>query len=252
VLIIDDDPVARDILRRFLEAEGYTVTTAAGGAEGLEQARKIRPSLITLDVIMPGMDGWTTLETLRHDPELAGIPVLIVSIVDDKHKGFSLGVTDYMTKPVDRQRLLLLLERHKLDGKGGSVLIVEDDAQTRQLIRRVSVSEGWRVREAKNGREALELIGDKLPDLILLDLIMPEMDGFEFVTILKTMPKASNIPVVVITGADLSDAERQRLTGTVEQIIRKPTDGGIAFLEEVRRYIDAHVTKSALASGGRK
>lgn len=249
VLVVDDDPVARDILGRFLKAEGYDVAIAVNGEEGLQKARDLRPAVITLDVVMPGKDGWTLLQELKDDPELKDIPVLMVSIVDDKHKGFSLGVADYMTKPVDRQRLLTLLERYKLNGKGGNVLIVEDDGTTRQLMRRIFVSEGWRVREAVNGRAGLQLVKDAIPDLILLDLIMPEMDGFEFLDSLKTVPEAKGVPVVVITGADLSDEDRRRLNGGVEQIIKKSADGAPAFLDEVRRYMGQHLIVHAEISG---
>ncbi|WP_340149343.1 response regulator [uncultured Sneathiella sp.] len=249
VLVVDDDPVARDILRRFLETEGYEVATASNGHEGLEQAQKIRPALITLDVVMPGKDGWTLLQELKEEPELKDIPVLMVSIVDDKHKGFSLGVADYMTKPVDRKRLLTLLERYKLNGSGGNVLIVEDDGPTRQLMRRIFVSEGWRVREAVNGRTGLELVHNAIPDLILLDLIMPEMDGFEFVEAIKSIPEARGVPVVVITGADISEEDRRRLNGGVEQIIRKSPDGTPSFLDEVRRHIGRHFAAKSSRTG---
>ncbi|MDF2366812.1 response regulator [Sneathiella sp.] len=252
VLVVDDDPVARDILRRFLEAEGYDVATAVDGDEGLEKARTLCPAVITLDVVMPGKDGWTLLQELKDDPKLKDIPVLMVSIVDDKHKGFSLGVADYMTKPVDRKRLLTLLERYKLNGNGGNVLIIEDDGSTRQLMRRIFVSEGWRVREAVNGRAGLQLVKDAIPDLILLDLIMPEMDGFEFVDSLKAVPEAKGVPVVVITGADLSDDDRKRLNGGVEQVIKKSADGAPTFLDEVRRYVGQHLIARAKMSGEAK
>jgi len=250
VLVIDDDPVARDIIQRLLEGEGYAVTTAHDGAEGLKRAKELHPCLITLDVVMCGMDGWAVLQALKQDPALSTIPVLMVTIVDDKHKGFSLGVADYMTKPVDRKKLLLLLEKYKLNGAGGTVLIVEDDEQTRQRMRRVFVSENWRVREARNGRAALDLLGEGLPDVIMLDLIMPEMDGFEFVSVLKTMPEAADIPVVVITAADLSDDDRRRLNGGVKEIIQKPANGDYTFLDDIRRYLDAQAPADAPVEGG--
>jgi CheY-like chemotaxis protein len=249
VLVVDDDPVARDILQNFLESEGYTVATAVDGEDGLHKARELRPALITLDVIMPRSDGWTVLQSLKEDPELADIPVLMVSIVDDKHKGFSLGVADYMTKPVDRKRLLVMLERYKLDGKGGSVLIVEDDASTRQLMRRVFVSEGWRVREAFNGKVGLEMVEAEVPELIILDLVMPELDGFEFVEGLKAIPAAAAVPVVVVTGADLSDEDRHRLSGGVERIIQKPANGAMPLLAEVRQFVGARTGPGVVVDG---
>ena len=166
-----------------------------------------------------------------------------------KHKGFSLGVTDYLTKPVDRKRLLLLLERYKVDGHAGSVLIVEDDAPTRQLMRRVFASEGWRVLEAANGRAGLDLVRETIPDLILLDLIMPELDGFEFVASLKNIPDALGVPVVVITGADLTDEDHRRLNGGVEHIVRKPASGAATFLDEIQQFVGKYAAPGNAVQG---
>ncbi|MEX0827750.1 MAG: ATP-binding protein, partial [Haliea sp.] len=156
ILVIEDDPIAQDIMKRLLRGEGYQVVVADDGAEGLRLAREIRPALITLDVIMPKVDGWGVLAELKSDPGLAHIPVIMVTIADDRPKGFAMGVTDYVTKPVDRKSLLRLLETYGTRGGSKNVLVVDDEAETRKRIRRVLASEGWRVREAENGNAALQ------------------------------------------------------------------------------------------------
>ena len=245
VLIIDDDPVARQILVRFFEGAGFEVAEAADGNAGLVCARELRPALITLDVLMPGLDGWGVLRELKADPELARIPVLMVSILDEKNKGFALGASDYMTKPIDRDRLLTLLDKYRADGDTGTVLLVEDDPDTRQMMHRMFVSEGWRVREAENGRVALDSVAQAPPDLIMLDLMMPEMDGFEFLAALRTRPAWVDIPVIVVTAADLSEADRRRLNGGVEQIIQKAAPDRDAFLNEIRDFVGRYIGQPA-------
>ena len=178
VLVIDDEPAVRDLMQRFLAEEGFRVVTAAGGEEGLRRARELRPDAITLDVMMPGMDGWAVLSALKADPDLADIPVVMLTIVDDKNLGYALGAADYLTKPIDRERLVTVLRQHRRDRP---VLVVDDDAEVRRLLRRMLEPEGYTVVEAENGRAALGHLRDVSPSVILLDLMMPEMDGFEFV-----------------------------------------------------------------------
>jgi signal transduction histidine kinase/DNA-binding response OmpR family regulator len=156
VLVIDDDADVRDLMRRFLAKEGFDVVTAAGGAEGLRLARKLKPAVITLDVIMPGVDGWHVMQELKADPELATIPVVIITIVDEKNKGYALGATDYMSKPIDRARLSQILEKFRADGADRSVLVIEDDETNRALMCRMMRDAGWTVAEAENGRVGLE------------------------------------------------------------------------------------------------
>jgi signal transduction histidine kinase/CheY-like chemotaxis protein len=158
VLVIDDDPATRDLLGRFLQAEGFQVVTAANGEDGLRLAREQRPVAITLDVLMPGLDGWSVLSTLKADPELAEIPVVVVSILDDRGLGYALGAADYLTKPIDRDRLLAILRRLRPDGPSSAVLVVEDDPATRDLLRRTLEREGWPVDEAPDGRVGLDRV----------------------------------------------------------------------------------------------
>jgi CheY-like chemotaxis protein len=242
-LIVDDDPVARDLLQRFFAREGFVVETAEDGRKALLRARQIKPSLVTLDVLMPEMDGWTVLRQIKADPELADTPVLMVSILDEKNKGFALGAADYVTKPVDRKRLVSILDKYRLDSAGGHVLVVEDEPEVRQLMRRMLVSEGWTVSEAENGRIALDNLSRAapLPDLIMLDLIMPQMDGFDFLTERRKNPDWSNIPVVVVTAADLSAEDRERINGGVAKIISKTSPERDAFLSEVREFVTKHL-----------
>jgi CheY-like chemotaxis protein len=221
VLVIDDDPTARELMTTYLTDEGFAVETAASGISGLRRARELRPAAIILDILMPDIDGWTVLAALKGEPELADIPVVIVTIVDEQRSGVALGATDYLTKPIDRERLLAILSRLRAAGPPGSVLVVEDDEDQRHLVRALLGARGWRVREAVNGRLALDAVAAKLPDVILLDLMMPEMDGFELVAALQAKAAWREIPVVVVTALDLTAEDRRRLSGGVEQILSK-------------------------------
>ncbi|MBT3809673.1 MAG: response regulator [Rhodospirillaceae bacterium] len=241
VLVIDDDPTVRDLMRRHLEHDGAEVITADGGVEGLRLARERLPSVITLDVLMPDMDGWRVLRELKADKDLALIPVVMVTMLDDKNKGYALGVSDYLNKPVSREQLRSMVERFLVNSAGAHVLVVEDDETARTMMRRILVSEGCLVSEAVNGRRALERVSDERPDLILLDLMMPEMNGFEFLQELRANPETIDIPVIVVTAADLTEADRLRLNGGVEQVLQKSEFDREKLLDEVRRQV-ARVT----------
>jgi GAF domain-containing protein/DNA-binding response OmpR family regulator len=240
VLVIDDEPAVRDLMQRFLGKEGFRVVAAASGEEGLRWARELRPDAITLDVMMPGMDGWAVLSALKADPEVAEIPVIMLTIVDDRNLGYALGASDYLTKPIDRERLVTVLKQHRRDRP---VLVVDDDAEVRQLLRRMLESEGFAVVEAENGRVALERLRGESPSLILLDLMMPEMDGFEFVAELRRHEGWRAIPVVVITARDLSRDDRERLNGHVEKILQKGTYDRDQLLAEVRELVASSVAR---------
>ncbi len=238
VLVIDDDPAARDLMSRFLSREGFHPETAASGEEGLRLARQIHPVAITLDVMMPGIDGWTVLQRLKADPETQNIPVIMLTMVDDRNIGFALGAADYMTKPIDRARLSAILARHRCaDEAGCRVLLVEDDEPTREMMSEMLRREGWNVIEAANGRAALDCLDSSCPDLILLDLMMPEMDGFEFAHRLRERHEWRDIPVVVLTAKDLTPEDRQRLNGDVEKILQKGAWDHAALLQEMRRLV---------------
>ena len=221
VLVIDDDPNALDLLERALQGAGVHVVTAGDGREGLRLARSLRPVAITLDVMMPGMDGWEVLRQLKDDPTTTDIPVLMVTMTDDQQLGYSLGATDFLTKPVKRTQLVELLKRHAGADTGRRALVADDDSLSRDVLRRALELEGWQVTEAENGRVALEQVAEAPPSLILLDLMMPVMDGFEFVMEMRKREDAVGIPIVVVTAKDITDEDRSRLNGGVVGLIEK-------------------------------
>jgi len=237
VLVIDDDPVVLDLMSRFLAREGFTVRTADNGKAGIELAKSIRPAAITLDVMMPGMDGWAVLSALKADPETAAIPIVMVTINDNKEMGFALGAADYLSKPVDWGRLAGLIKRLG-SGDSRQVLVVEDEAGAREMIERALKKDGWDVTSAENGRVALDKISASRPSLILLDLMMPEMDGFEFLNRLRHNPAWQNIPVIVLTAKDLTADERRRLNGQVQDVLQKGAYAKEQLLREVRELIN--------------
>ena len=242
VLVVDDDPVARDLLQRALSKSGFKVECATDGEEALRLARLLRPEAITLDVMMPGVDGWATLAALKADPELADIPVIMLTIVDDKNKGYALGAADYMTKPFDREQLTAMLGKYRRSAnKNAPALVVEDDEVTRALLVRVLEQEDWIVREAANGIAALEQVTAERPQLILLDLMMPEMDGFEFVQELHKLPGGDTIPVVVITAKDITLEDRLRLNGYVARILEKGSYSRDDLLRAVKEMVEGRM-----------
>ncbi len=220
ILVVDDDATVRELVERHLERAGFAVVTARGGQEGLRLVRELRPAAMTLDIMMPDLDGWTVLAAIKGDPELAGTPVVLMSIVDQKNRGYALGAADYLVKPVDRAKLVETLT-NICGAAAGKALLVDDDELVRRSVRQALEPIGWQVTEAENGQIAVEAITAARPDVIILDLMMPKMDGFEFLDELRARPDWQNIPVVVITAKDLTDEDRNRLNGGVERIIQK-------------------------------
>jgi len=245
LLVIDDDPTVRDLLQRFLGKEDFRVVTASGGEEGLRLARELHPDALTLDLLMPGMDGWAVLSALKADADLANIPVIMLTIVDDKNLGYALGASDYLTKPVDRDRLLAVLRKYQRQQPSHPILVVEDDSLTRQMLRRILEKEGYAVSEAEHGRMALERVAEHRPELILLDLLMPEMDGFAFLEALRQQQAWRTIPIVVVTAKDLTEEDRLRLNGYVEKILQKGPYSREALLREVGDLVAACVRRKA-------
>ena len=229
VLVVDDEPTAHDLLTASLAREGYRVAHASNGEEALALAREIHPDVVTLDVIMPKVDGWSVLTALKADPELCDIPVVMVTMLPDRGMGLSLGADEFVTKPVDRARLSALLRR--LVRRAGTVLLVEDDPVSRAIVRHSVEKLGLTAAEAENGRVALEwLLHHPAPDTVLLDLMMPEMDGFAFLDVFREREAWREIPVIVLTAKKLTAEERDRLTGRTRQIIAKSSaiDGDVA------------------------
>ena len=239
MLVIDDDPASRDLLRRHLEAEGVRVVAAAGGEEGLRLARQLRPALVTLDVLMPGLDGWAVLGALKGDPATADIPVVVLTLLDDRDLGYALGAADYLTKPIERERLLAAVRKHvrrdhrrgwqrdapgaRRGGRPGHARDAAADAPARGL---------GRGRGRRTGASAWSAWRVAAPDLILLDLMMPELDGFGFVERLRAEPAWRTIPVLVVTAKDLTPggaAETERLGGA------GAPEGGVLTRRAARR-----------------
>lgn len=236
VLVIDDDELVHDMLRRTLSKEGFEVRSAYDGEAGLESAIAEMPDVIVLDVLMPGMDGWTVLAKIKEDPAISQIPVIMLSMVDDHTRGYALGVTEFLTKPVDRNRLLETLRRCVVEGPSMPVLVVEDDQRHRQMIKRLLEGENWSVMVAHNGQIALDSIRARRPAVIILDLLMPELDGFELIKILRAQPDTCDIPVLVLTSKDLTREERALLDGNVDEIMQK--GGGYdELLEKVKKMV---------------
>src|SRR6266481_1938322 len=234
VLVIDDDATARELIADHLKAEGFSVVTAAGGAEGLKFAKELRPIAITLDVMMPDLDGWSVLTALRQDPELAEIPVIMITIVDEHRRGIALGAAGYLTKPIDRERLRHVIGRFRGPARPTRVLMVEDDAVQRERMLGWLEGPQWTVREAENGRDTLNRIQESKPDVILLDLMMPEMDGFAVVAALQKKADWRDIPVIVITALDLDAKDRERLNTGVQFVLVKERFRPADLVERVR------------------
>ncbi|MGE5525081.1 MAG: response regulator [Rhodospirillaceae bacterium] len=249
VLVIDDDPTARDLMKRFLARGGFDAVTARDGEEGLRLAKDLRPDAITLDVMMPHKDGWTVLSALKADPELADIPVVMVTMVDNKHMGYALGAADYLTKPIEADRLVALLNKYRKSRTPTSeplhILIVDDDASVRRVLRRIVEREGYTVTEADNGRIALQRVAERIPGLILLDLMMPEMDGFEFVSELRKRDAWRGVPVIVVSAKNLTSQEWTDLSAGVEKIIQKGEYTADTLLREIRDKVAARARAHA-------
>lgn len=221
LLVIDDDLIMQKLLKTYGDTLGYQVATAGDGETGLELAKQLRPAAILLDVMMPGMDGWMVLSLLKKDPELAKIPIIMVSIMEDKVLGQALGATEYLTKPLKRKELNSILKKYLGRDNLHEVLLVEDDPMFREIMEDTLKDAGLQVYSAENGRQALDCLQHKKPHLILSDLTMPEMDGFEFITHLRQNSAWQSIPVVVLTSRNITPDEHNKLTHGVDKVFQK-------------------------------
>jgi CheY-like chemotaxis protein len=185
------------------------------------------------------MDGWAVLVALKADPDLVDTPVIMVTIVDEKNLGFTLGASDYLLKPIDREHLATVLRKYRRDTDTGQVLVVEDDVGTRELLRRTLEKEGWMVVGTEDGRAALERMAERQPDLILLDLMLPGMDGFQFLAELRQTPAWRSIPIVVVTAKDLTLEDRRYLNSYVEGVLQKGAYSREELLREIRDLVAA-------------
>ena len=222
VLVVDDDPAVHDVLAATLGKEGYRITHAKDGIEALKMMRADPPDIVTLDVMMPKMDGWSVLGVMKSEAPLAHIPVIMLTIVDDRNLGFSLGASEYMTKPIDRSRLMALIQKFAASKRDGTVLVIDDDPDVRAMVKSTIESVGMRTAEVANGQAALDwLLANPQPALVLLDLMMPKMDGFEFLERVRQNPQFADLPVVVLTAKDLTDNERSFLAERTLLVLSK-------------------------------
>ena len=239
VLVVDDDPNALDLLSRTLQGSGLEVVTAGDGPQALELARSLRPAAITLDVLMPGMDGWEVLGELKADPETRDIPVIMVTMTDDREVGYALGATEFLTKPINRGELVKLLKRYAPKAAARRALMVEDLPQDRDLMRRALEQENWQVVEAENGRVGIDRLAEGEFSLILLDLMMPVMDGFEFLMEVRKVDEWRRIPILVVTAKELTEEDRQRLNGDVVALIEKRGTDRESLLAQLIEHVSA-------------
>ena len=245
VLVIDDDETVHDMLFRLLSKEGFLVEIADNGESGMDKALELKPDVIVLDVLMPGMDGWDVLTRLKNNPETASIPVVMLTMVDDRSKGYTLGVTDYIYKPVDREKLVTAITRCVRYGDTAPILIVDDDASQRDLLKRTLEKDGWETIRAHNGRAALEAVRARTPSIIILDLMMPEMDGFELINTLRKNPETREIPVVVLTAMDLSNADQMMLASNVTEVLRKGASSRDEVLKIVKDLVESTMNRGS-------
>jgi PAS domain S-box-containing protein len=237
VLVIDDDPMVQELMKRFLLKEGFQVVTASTGPEGLRLASELKPVAITLDVMMPGTDGWTVLASLKLNSETCDIPVIMLTIVDDRGRGYALGAADYLTKPIDWQRLGTILKKYLPSDRKAPVLVIDDDPECRNMLQRYLEREGLRIVTAEDGEAGLAAYAQESPSLILLDLMMPQLDGFGFLEELSHRFPASQTPVIILTAKDLTAEDFDRLNGRVAKILEKSDSGN---LEELLKLVRRH------------
>ncbi|GJD54651.1 Autoinducer 2 sensor kinase/phosphatase LuxQ [Methylobacterium dankookense] len=240
ILVIDDDAATRDLLARFLEREGFRVARAEDGRQGLERARALRPCAILLDVTMPRMDGWAVLRALRADPDLGATPIVMVTVLDEQNLAFSLGASDYLQKPIDWPSLKAVTDRFRKNGRDGPVLVVDDDADARERLVAALSREGLPVREAAHGGFGIEAVEREKPSLVLLDLMMPELDGFGFLRALRARPDWTDIPVVVLTAKDVTAEDRRRLAGQADRVLAKGSVSLADLARTVRELVPDH------------
>jgi CheY-like chemotaxis protein len=222
IMCIDDDPGVITLYKRYLEKQDYRVIGVTDPTKAVEEAKRLLPYAITLDVMMPQKDGWDVLAELKKTAEISNTPILVCSIVQDKTRGFSLGAADYLVKPITEDELRRALERIKRDRVVNKILVVDDEPSALQLLKRIlSAQPQYTVLEATGGAQALNVIQNSNPDLILLDLMMPEIDGFAVLEFVKGNPETHDIPVIVVTAKEITAEDRQRLNGKMAALYNK-------------------------------
>lgn len=220
MLVVDDDIKTQELLNFYLQQQGYSVVIASNGIDAIEIARTQQPFIaITLDIMMPWQDGWATLSASKEEPLTSDIPVIIISIVDEKNLGFSLGALDYITKPIDKCHLLSSLNNIKKPVK--DILVIDDSKQDAALMHAMLEPEGYSVHTEEGGTRGLAAIQKKQPDLLILDLMMPDMSGFEVIRQLKLTPETAQIPIFIVSAKTLTEIEAEYLRKNTEGLLVK-------------------------------
>lgn len=243
ILVIDDDPVVHDLVRKILAKDGYSIVSCLDARTAISMAEQVRPAAITLDILMPSIDGWAILSRLKESPQSCNIPVVILSMVSSKTKGFALGADDYLTKPIDANQLRQVLAKH-CKGVRPDILIVEDDQPTRQMLTRLITRQGWQARSAENGVAALEELQEKIPDLIFLDLMMPDLNGFDLLNRLRASQEYRRVPVIILTAVALTESQRKELNQHVEAVFTKGSVETGELVDQVRMAISRAIQQS--------
>jgi signal transduction histidine kinase/DNA-binding response OmpR family regulator len=249
VVVVEDDRRSFDLLRVYLEAAGARVVGARDGEEGLDTVRRLSPAGVILDILLPGIDGWEVLAQLKADPRTAPIPVIVVSMLDERGRGFALGAAEYLVKPVGKEQLLAALYRAAaMPERKHTVVAIDDDPLAIELVRASLEPEGWTVLGAATGQEGLALIRERQPSAVLLDLLMPGMDGFEVVEALRGEPDTKTIPVVILTSKSMTRQDKERLQGRITYVARK-TEFDLSGLGGLLRWASTRRQSSASESG---
>ena len=237
-MAIDDDPQVISLYERYLQPQGYQVVSLTNPTQAKERAKQLKPYAITLDIMMPGYDGWSVLNDLKSDSETRDIPVIICSIVEDQERGFSLGAADYLLKPILEDDLLNALDRLNQDGSIRTVLVVDDNPSDLRLMEKILNDHGrYKAILAESGQKGWEIILSHVPHAVILDLFMPEMDGFTILEKMRDDPKLRDIPVVVVSGVDLSAEQQQQLKEFGQRLLTKGTLNESDLLNTIERAL---------------
>jgi CheY-like chemotaxis protein len=249
VVVVEDDRRSFDLLRVYLETAGARVVGARDGEEGLDTVRRLSPAGVILDILLPGVDGWEVLAQLKADPGTAAIPVIVVSMLDERGRGFALGATEYLVKPVGKEQLLAALYRAAaMPERKHTVVAIDDDPLAIELVRASLEPEGWTVLGAATGQDGLALIRERKPSAVLLDLLMPGMDGFEVVEALRADPDTKTVPVVILTSKSMTRQDKERLQGRITYVARK-TEFDVSGLAGLLRWVSTSRQSPASESG---
>jgi signal transduction histidine kinase/CheY-like chemotaxis protein len=240
VLVIEDDPASAELLMRQLEGNGFRTKVARTGTAALAMARELRPAAITLDILLPELDGWEVMTQLKRDAATSDIPIVVVSVVDNPELGMALGALDYFVKPIDGKELVSRLNRfHFKHSNGTTVLVVDDDASNRLWLTNVLEPAGFAVINAGGGREAIEIAKSRRPDLVLLDLMMPDVNGFAVVEALRADPATRHVPIMILTARNLTAADKRQLNGHVSTILSRGSTAAADLVEHLRELVAA-------------